>query len=389
MDNLPKITSAMLIVTHACNLACRYCFVNQKPQYMTYETAFDATEFLIKNSEEEGQVPSINFFGGEPMLMWDKIIVPLTNWIRNDYAKPFSLGMTTNGTLLNKERIKFMKDNGISILFSIDGAKETQDYNRPYHDGTGSFDSLKDIIQLLPNEFNSVTFRSTIIPETCEHTWDNIKFAIDSGYKSFFVTPNFFDVNGWTDEKKRILQSEMEKYKYYVIDEFRNNREPITFSLFDHCLKDIKMINWAIDKDEYRVNVRCLACGKCGLGSNKFASIHPDGSIYGCQEMTSSDVNSVFYIGNIYDGTDEDKRRNLMAQYDEKKMFGSNCKSCKLNRICEGGCIANNYLQYGDINHHQEVACWWKQLMLDIVIEVVQTLGQEENELFKRKWQGA
>lgn len=49
---------------------------------MTYDTALDAAKFLIANAEEVNQTPSINFFGGEPMLMWDSIIVPLTNWIR-------------------------------------------------------------------------------------------------------------------------------------------------------------------------------------------------------------------------------------------------------------------------------------------------------------------
>ena len=92
---------------------------------MTYETAKAAAEFLIKNTEETNITPSINFFGGEPMLMWDSIIVPLTNWIRNEYKKPFSLGITTNGTLLDEEKIEFLKKNGVNLLFSIDGGKET------------------------------------------------------------------------------------------------------------------------------------------------------------------------------------------------------------------------------------------------------------------------
>jgi len=33
--------------------------------------------------------------------------------------------MTTNGTLLNEERINFLKENKFSLLLSIDGAEET------------------------------------------------------------------------------------------------------------------------------------------------------------------------------------------------------------------------------------------------------------------------
>lgn len=42
---LPKINSAMLIVTHACTLACRYCFVQQE------------SSRRVLNSEEGGGVP--------------------------------------------------------------------------------------------------------------------------------------------------------------------------------------------------------------------------------------------------------------------------------------------------------------------------------------------
>jgi DNA-binding LacI/PurR family transcriptional regulator len=122
--NLPRITTAMLVVTHDCNLRCRYCFVDKNPCKMTYETAKAAAEFVIKNAEEDKVTPGINFFGGEPMLMWDSIIVPLVNWVRHEYKKPFHFGITTNGTLLNEERIQFMKDNNFDGAF-IAGLNET------------------------------------------------------------------------------------------------------------------------------------------------------------------------------------------------------------------------------------------------------------------------
>ena len=46
---LPKITSAFLNLTNSCNLTCRYCFVEQKPEFMTLQTAKDAADFLAGN----------------------------------------------------------------------------------------------------------------------------------------------------------------------------------------------------------------------------------------------------------------------------------------------------------------------------------------------------
>jgi len=49
------------------------------------------------------------FFGGEPMLCYNSIIIPIIDYIENKYPNSFRYGMTTNGILLNKEVIDFMK----------------------------------------------------------------------------------------------------------------------------------------------------------------------------------------------------------------------------------------------------------------------------------------
>ena len=43
------LTNICLNVTDACNLACRYCFVEQHPHFMTLQTAMDAADWLYKN----------------------------------------------------------------------------------------------------------------------------------------------------------------------------------------------------------------------------------------------------------------------------------------------------------------------------------------------------
>jgi sulfatase maturation enzyme AslB (radical SAM superfamily) len=211
---------------------------------MTYETAKAAAEFLIKNAEETNVTPSINFFGGEPMLMWDSIIVPLTNWIRNEYKKPFSRGITTNGTLLNEEKVQFLKNNGIGLLLSIDGDKETQDYNRPYVNGEGSFDSIKTNIPIITQNFINTTFRMTCIPPTSQYLFNNIMFAKNNNFNSFFVIPNVFE--DWDENSRNIVKEEIRKYGDYYIDSMRNNISPIYFSTFELSFNDIKQINNAI-----------------------------------------------------------------------------------------------------------------------------------------------
>lgn len=375
----PPITSVMLVLTHACNLRCRYCFVQQEPETMSLQTAKDAVRFLIDNCKDSA-VPSINFFGGEPMLCWDSIIVPLTKYIREELKVPFQLSMTTNGTLLNFDRIAFMKHYNIGMLFSIDGDQATQDYNRPSADGSGSFNDLHDLISIIAKEFHS-TFRMTVIPKTCSNLFHDIMFAKQSGFRSFFAIPNVFE--DWNKDAWNTLCGEIRKYTEYFIECYQSGSEPIRFSRFEEALKQITKINKAVACNTCRE--RCEAAYKCGLGTNRSASIHPNGDIYACQEMTSNEgSNSIFWIGNIYSGVSIDRRKQLADLFEKSKVIGDNCFSCKLNRICKGGCVANNYLVTGDINILPKIYCKWKQLLLDEAIHAMNCLS--DNQRFIREW---
>lgn len=375
----PSITSVMLNLTHACNLRCRYCFVHQEQATMTLQTAKDAANFLIANCAE-GEIPSINFFGGEPMLCWDSIIVPLTKYIREELSAPFDISMTTNGTLLNQDRIDFMKQYQIGILFSIDGGAETQNYNRPFADGSGSFNALRDIIPVLASEFNP-TFRMTAIPESCSHLFDDIMFAVENGFKRFFVIPNVFQA--WTDSEWEVLCREVRKYADYFIRCYVDGVDPIRFSEFEQAIRKIVLVNYAIDHGECRD--RCDACNKCGLGAGRFASIHPNGDVYACQEMTSNEgKDSPFWIGNIYTGIVEERRTALLHRFDKHQIAGLNCNECRLFRICDGGCVANNYLITGNVNHMPDTYCRWQQLLFDESIYVMNSLA--DNPRFISDW---
>lgn len=377
--NLPKITHAMLVVTHSCNLRCRYCFVQQQPQTMSYETAKAAVHFLIENCADK-EIPSINFFGGEPMLCWDSIIAPLTEYIREELAIPFHLSMTTNGTLLTKERIDFMKKYHINLLFSIDGDQITQDYNRPCADGSSSFKLLSDLIPLIADTFHP-TFRMTAIPQTCQYTFDNIMFAEQFGFPGFFIVPNVFEE--WSDKDWTTLTQEMHHYSQYFIDCYNQGKEPIRFSDIEKSLHKITQINRAITKNKYRI--ACDACRKCGLGMKHFASIHPNGNIYACQEMTSNaGEENLFYIGNIYTGMDNKRRLVLANSFSKDRLQGYDCDNCKLKRICDGGCVANNFLLTGDLNQVPKVYCKWMQFLLDEAIFIMNSLSS--NSRFIKEW---
>jgi uncharacterized protein len=377
-SGFPKITSAFFILTNQCNLACKYCFVNQNVERMSYQTALDATNFLIENSKETGYTPNITFFGGEPLLEWDSVIVPLTKYIRNEYKQQFNLSITSNCVLMTEDKLQFMKENDIGLLFSIDGDKETQDFNRPFHNGKGSFDVLKDKIPMILKYYPNMTFRATIHRPTARNTFHNMKFAVEQGYNNMFFIPNVFDE--WAEEDKDILKQQLALFGDYFIENARNGKI-IHLNNLDKIFPKIQEINNA-----YKKNLdRPLLSHKCGLGTGSGASIAPNGKIYACQEMVTND--DVFLIGDIYKGEDIKKRKKLASLFNSQKVYGLNdCKDCKLDKICDGGCVANNYLWSKDLNRLPDMYCYWQQILLDEAIRICNVLGSEKNELFKNAY---
>jgi sulfatase maturation enzyme AslB (radical SAM superfamily) len=126
------------------------------------------------------------------MLMFDQIIVPLIEYIENNYdINEFKFDITTNGTLLSEERLIFMKKYNISILLSIDGDKETQDYNRPCKDcNSSSFNLVSKNIPSILKYFPDTVFRSTVYKDTIKNLFQNYLYAEEIGFKNYICIPD-------------------------------------------------------------------------------------------------------------------------------------------------------------------------------------------------------
>lgn len=366
----------------ANGLVVHNCFEQKHPHHMSLQTAKDTVDFLANNAQKQNDVPSINFFGGEPTLMWDSIIVPTVLYAKEKHQK-FNFGITTNGILLTEDKLQFMKEHHFGLLLSIDGDKETQNINRPLKNGGHSFEILEPKLPMILQYYPNVMFRSTVTPDTCNDLFHNMMFAAESGFKNYFVIPNCFEE--WSEECKLILANEMGKYTDYYIETMRNNKQPILFSQMEQNFPKIIQRNNCITNDTYRPN--CQSCGKCGFGANKSAGISTDGSIYACQEFcTNGEYDSLFCIGSIYDGVDEEKILQLTSTFDNSVVVGDHCEDCILNRICDGFCIANNYFLYGQLNIVPDIYCEWHRILFNCAVKIMQTLGNDNNKLFKQRW---
>lgn len=375
-------------LTNDCNLKCYYCFVEQKKEYISLDVMKKIIDFAFDQyiqSEQLNKPLNFTFFGGEPLLCYDSIIVPTINYVKEKSKKykllleqEPSFSITTNGTLLNKERIKFFFDNNISILLSIDGDEESQNYNRPCKDQSNSFVAIKNNFEELLKYFPDTTFRSTLTPFTCDKIIDNFFFVQDSGFTSYFLTPNEYDV--WSEKDKFLITSQITLISDYIYESISNKQTPLYFTPFMWAIKELIMPNITSNR----------SLDRCGLGTTS-VGVSPMGLLSGCQEHSSFvNKNDIFYIGDIYHGIDENRHLNLLNNYIQTDHISSkdtsySCQTCICYNTCnQNSCPSRNYLLSNNIHLNSEIICFWNKVLFYAAENFLTKAAMENNQNIKQ-----
>src|SRR5690606_26699366 len=108
---------------------------------------------------------TVVFFGGEPLLNFPmiKIVVDYCSKKEKESLKKFKYEIVTNGTMFNDEINAYLNENNFEVTISFDGDKDTQDKNRPFRGGKGSYDSILPKIQtFLKTRDGNASARATI-----------------------------------------------------------------------------------------------------------------------------------------------------------------------------------------------------------------------------------
>lgn len=389
-------TYVMLNLTDNCNLACIYCFVQQKPHYMTLDIAKKSVDFIInnynikkeKNILRYNEKKTLVFFGGEPTLMFDQIIIPLIHYIEEvDNLNEFMLHITTNGTLLNEERIKFLAKYNIIPLLSIDGDRETQEYNRPCKNcKESSFDLVKKNIPILLKYFPNTTFRSTVYKDTINNLYNNFLFAESMGFQNFSCIPDIRSQN-WTDNDLNNYKLQLIKISEHIMNQYLNNSAPkMYFNNLDRGFDSVIIRDVNVTNNENHEWQNTFTPSRCGLGTNG-CSINYKGEIFSCQEQDSRDEKGeYFYIGNIFDGIDKTLQSRVILDYINS--FGgcerqNECLKCPLKNECNHGCPSTQKDLFDDPGKCAYIGCKNQQIIFYIAASIMSILVQENNMIFK------
>lgn len=148
-----RALNIVLKVTERCNLACTYCYFFfqgdqswQKHTPVLKAPVIDRLCGWIGEACEDMGLDAVHIglHGGEPLLMKKHAFDAMCTKLRASVPPGvrLTLGMQTNGVLIDPEWIEIFVRHDIFVGFSIDGPKAINDAARVDHKGRGSYDKV-------------------------------------------------------------------------------------------------------------------------------------------------------------------------------------------------------------------------------------------------------
>lgn len=362
------VINISLFLTQSCNLNCVYCYGDGGGYgtggSMEEQTAFQAVDWLLAQAGKIKKL-HIGFFGGEPFLNFSlmKEVVDYAEKKVQEIDKQVAFHTTTNATLLDDEKIAFIKEHQINVLISFDGPKEIQDVQRPYANGEGSYDAtvpkIKKLLAALPETPGHAVLVGDTDSELVKKALQEIGFSevsILPASQSLFLAETDKTKPARTLHILQALEQEAEDWLSY------------TQSGDSAALKILKA------KGGLYIALTALlhnskrrhACG-AGLG---LVAVSCAGDIYLCHRFVGQDE---YKIGNVFE-----KELNR-EKYQKSPVTGSGvCTACFAKYYCAGGCKHDNAGVGGSVATPPEDICRLRRRELELAAVVVSRLKPEE-----------
>ncbi len=313
-----------LNLTFNCNLICDYCFIRCKSPHerMSFSTARRAIDLLMERAAWPGV--NITLIGGEPLLEFKLIekIVPYAEqaaWKRN---LAITWSVTTNGTLLNEEILKFFARHGVSILLSIDGGPETHDRFRRTRNKEGTWRMIAGAIPLIKVYQPWLGARMTVSAEAVAKMREDFHQIVDMGINQFIIAPAQ-GASCWSKEQMQRFGLNLVK----ILQDYHQMKR-----------RGVPVFIEEFEKDENDYQGWGCRAGKTSL------AIAPNGDVGPCSKLLGlAEEKGRYIIGNVNSEIDF----NLLEPFRNPiSRQPGRCRRCR--RRCTGGCYAVNFEQTGD-----------------------------------------
>jgi uncharacterized protein len=356
-----------------CNLDCKYCFYLEKEKLYPGEKSWRMSDALLEKYIFEyihsQPLNEINFAwqGGEPTLLgvdfFRKAIA-----LQKKFAdgKIISNAIQTNGTLLDDEWCKFLKQNNFLVGLSIDGPRELHGRFRVDKNQKPTFDKVVRGLEFLQKhkvEFNTLTVVNRANSLQPLEVYRFLK-GIGSEFLQFIplverAAPEELKARGYDfsappdfSRVKNIFSAvtdfsvRAEDYGNFlcvIFDEWvRNDVGKIFIQLFDVALGNWLGLGSSL----------CVFAEKCGAA----LAIEHNGDVFSCDHY----VYPRWKLGNVMNQT-----LGMMVDSPAQKKFGDDkldslpkfCRDCDVRFACNGECPKQRFIQTPDRENGLNYLC--------------------------------
>lgn len=247
-----EFSSFTFTVTEECNFNCSYCFQNKGKRNINISTVEKAIDFFFPLLTDECY---INFYGGEPLLAYDQIryVVSYIREKNRRLKKHVQFSMTTNGSLIDDQILKFLNQHKFLLTVSFDGL--AQDISRK----SDSFEHIVSIIKkILKYPDIELETNSVFTPTTVAHLSQSIQFISGLGVPN--IDFSLHKVTPWDSPSLSQFQKELTSLRGFLHSFYKRERK-------------IPLIEF---REDSKKDIFC-----CFAGKDRMA-ITPDGKLWGC-----------------------------------------------------------------------------------------------------------
>ena len=347
--------------TMSCNFKCNYCYESHVKGSKLGDAGVLKIKKLIAHQFANPKLKKISvaFFGGEPLLYFNDSVKPLLEEIANHSQSSkieVSISFTTNGYLINRSFIEYLKQKNLKPYFQITLDGPETDHNQVRFPGPnlGSYQKIvKNIKDLALNGF-SISVR--------------INYNAKSLSNCVAITEAF------TDLPKNIL-------KTFLIFDFHRVWQDVKDDDLGLTLKRVVQEFHAKGLLVNRIHSPDTVENSCYADKRNSAVVNYNGDLYKC---TARDFKAGSREGVLDDSGGLIWENGSLERRMNAKFKNQNCLSCRIMPLCNGGCsqvalenIGNNYCVYpgnADSRERQKD---------EVVVAKVRELIELENDLLQ------
>lgn len=276
-----KPSNLWFFLSTACNMKCTYCYASGGTfrffprQIMPKSDVKDVVKKIVDLLGKD--IKSVSYFGGEPLLGFETM-VEITDEIKRNGIYP-KYSVVTNGTLMNKDIIDYLKKNNFAVTVSIDGPPLLHDYHRRFAESNKrSYEIIYQNFSVLKGAIKEIAIEATYTQS-----------AFESGYSLTDIADFLSKLSQVILLKKvesfPMLSAEIPQDKFVNNPFFYEMTKDYVHYILSRMTSNEPLFDVALTRAISTIINRQTSAYPCGFKSH--LTIFPDKSLYSCHLLTN------------------------------------------------------------------------------------------------------